>query len=1233
MATIQKGAKINFYKFVQVKETGKASDVSSSINKNTEGVNNIGDTVNGIAKSVKRINDIQVKRLELLQAENKKKFKPQYAKTDNKVAKGFLTKVSEGKAPGFLEGLLKMFSSLFKLFIVLPIMKWMADPKNKQAVETAVKVVTSIVKFMMAIAKFGVTNALDGLYGMLSEDTGWFEKVFRFGQAVLGIGTLVLGMKYLFRPDKLIRDIIGSIRALIRFATGGGGLGMGRGRGRGRGRGFGRGRGRGLLGLGTKVVGGGLALWGASELLFPQPTADGTLEGNQDALNLRPQVQQDPLKGVFGPSDKGFLGVENGKLTLIQTPKGDDQEDASAFNDFINNRGDLDLGSLDPDGEFAKLGDNIRGIDQTLKTILSKNELPDEFKPALQEFENNLLNSDIAKSLKEFSGIFEGLNNSDFLNNRKGWKESGGFAGILSAFGLGGKGGEKQQTVREQGKQGGGFLSGLGNLFGLGGKKEKTPPPKMQKITSKQDVSGRFDMKSGKAYINGKEVSTDEYMRFFNMSPKQKLDTYGGGTSGIENFLFKPKKEEKSGGFFGGLSNLFGGGKKKEEKKSSGFLGNLFGGGSNKKKEKKSSWWNPFSWGKKEYGRQIPKYESGGFVSGPDSGYNVDVGGKTIEAHGTEWIGTKSNQTGYVVPIDNKATRANPHLTQERASEASRMGYGEVPGFFLGGLFGNKNKSAGSKNQKSGGWLSGIGNIFKKKDKKPEKKGGWLSGIGNIFGGGKKEEEKKGGWLSGAKNWFGNTFGGGKKEEKKSNVFGDILDRTKNFFGGKGWSVSLDDGKKQETGNWLSNIIDGAKGMFGMGGGQSAEGEEATGPFAGLQNIFSGAKDWLGDTFGKVTAIIPGMGATTLGDNTQQAQEGIAGWVNKTWSSLTSGGKEDTRANTTDIGQSADLQGGKPPTEEEIRVAAALSTEAGRGSSATDVLQVAANRVQHGGYGGTNLTDVFAAPGQFHGVFSRGSNKFKQIKTIEDAAEWAGTTPDVIQGYIRDTRNKTNRSRSNSFVSGALEFRAAPQYYKQNGLVQGEMSSDGRFYDSRWRGGRGDNQYLVGPQDTMIGAPAPVDLGGINTGGGGSVNSGNQTEASRMFGTSSGGKSAGAQVSALSRSGSGGGEEQSGGGPQNVGTQSRQEKTNLDRMTQKRDAAREKIAKNSRNMIEAAMNQIQQMNLANQQTIQQAYATISQLQQQGRMNQPKFINAGGQATTQSPAMQINSLLNPMKKAS
>ena len=161
---------------------------------------------------------------------------------------------------------------------------------------------------------------------------------------------------------------------------------------------------------------------------------------------------------------------------------------------------------------------------------------------------------------------------------------------------------------------------------------------------------------------------------------------------------------------------------------------------------------------------------------------------------------------------------------------------------------------------------------------------------------------------------------------------------------------------------------------------------------------------------------------------------------------------------------------------------------------------------------------------------------------------------------------------------------------------------------------------------------------GLNSGPQGAysgTNSGSRSSPTLLTGADSDwvGGSTGGQTALISRGGGGGSEEQSGGGPQNVGSQSRKEKTNLDRMTQKRDAAREKIAKNSRNMIEAAMNQIQQMNLANQQTIQQAYATISQLQQQGRMNQPKFINAGGQATTQSPAMQINSLLNPMKKAS
>ena len=44
---------------------------------------------------------------------------------------------------------------------------------------------------------------------------------------------------------------------------------------------------------------------------------------------------------------------------------------------------------------------------------------------------------------------------------------------------------------------------------------------------TKKEVTGRFDMKTGKAYINDKEVGMDEYMKFHNLSQREKLKQYG----------------------------------------------------------------------------------------------------------------------------------------------------------------------------------------------------------------------------------------------------------------------------------------------------------------------------------------------------------------------------------------------------------------------------------------------------------------------------------------------------------------------------------------------------------------------------------------------------------------------------------------------------------------------------------------------------------------------------------
>ena len=50
---------------------------------------------------------------------------------------------------------------------------------------------------------------------------------------------------------------------------------------------------------------------------------------------------------------------------------------------------------------------------------------------------------------------------------------------------------------------------------------------KPNSITTRKRVNNRFDMDTGKAYINDKEVSIDEYNTFFNLSDKEKIKRYG----------------------------------------------------------------------------------------------------------------------------------------------------------------------------------------------------------------------------------------------------------------------------------------------------------------------------------------------------------------------------------------------------------------------------------------------------------------------------------------------------------------------------------------------------------------------------------------------------------------------------------------------------------------------------------------------------------------------------------
>tara|TARA_R100000655_G_scaffold51400_1_gene89131 strand:- start:137 stop:1651 length:1515 start_codon:yes stop_codon:yes gene_type:complete len=68
----------------------------------------------------------------------------------------------------------------------------------------------------------------------------------------------------------------------------------------------------------------------------------------------------------------------------------------------------------------------------------------------------------------------------------------------------------------------------------------KTPPlPKTNKdeVKTEKTASGRFDMKTGKAYINDQEVAHDEYEKFANMSMVEKVSQYGQVKGNANNIV------------------------------------------------------------------------------------------------------------------------------------------------------------------------------------------------------------------------------------------------------------------------------------------------------------------------------------------------------------------------------------------------------------------------------------------------------------------------------------------------------------------------------------------------------------------------------------------------------------------------------------------------------------------------------------------------------------------------
>jgi len=218
MATVQKTSKINFYKFVQVKEPSSAAvkgdssaEVAKSINSSTKAINNLGATVNSIVKIMDGLKAVAIGQLEAEKLKSKS-FKAQYTTPQKKEKEGGGIALPSLKTPSFLEGLLNILGGLFRVAVITPVLEWLADERNKKQVEDAVTAIWRVVKFVADFTKWGVTSVIDGLYNLLKEDASPLERFGGLIQGLTGLGGILLGIRWLTNPGNIIRDFGGVLR-------------------------------------------------------------------------------------------------------------------------------------------------------------------------------------------------------------------------------------------------------------------------------------------------------------------------------------------------------------------------------------------------------------------------------------------------------------------------------------------------------------------------------------------------------------------------------------------------------------------------------------------------------------------------------------------------------------------------------------------------------------------------------------------------------------------------------------------------------------------------------------------------------------------------------------------------------------------------------------------------------------------------------------------------------------
>ena len=213
-SAVKKGGKINFAKVVAPAKEGKGDKeccegVVKAVNFNTKATNDLGKTWNSIADILLETKDAQVEAFKKMTDGAKVDFVPTFNKApgegpipDEGSGEG---EEQESPGGGWLMNLLGVFKDIIMIAIAGPVMKWLSDPKNMEAVKN---IVGGLMKFFGFVAKFLTDRVIGGLEGLRKMIEGnWWEKIVGLFQLVTNFAGLFLAIRWLKNPLKLVKDL------------------------------------------------------------------------------------------------------------------------------------------------------------------------------------------------------------------------------------------------------------------------------------------------------------------------------------------------------------------------------------------------------------------------------------------------------------------------------------------------------------------------------------------------------------------------------------------------------------------------------------------------------------------------------------------------------------------------------------------------------------------------------------------------------------------------------------------------------------------------------------------------------------------------------------------------------------------------------------------------------------------------------------------------------------------